>query len=132
MAGSMTFCRSFNVFGRNHARTVAPVDGESVAVVERLSRGEIFLDSRPHLNLAGIREQHAHDGALFGGLFDGEQGLARHPSVGDCLFIGLAFALSDESSAVCSFSLHLLVFVCIPFPYCFSMTLGTAFLEKVC
>ena len=67
-----------------------------MAVVERLSRGEIFLDSRPHLNLAGIREQHAHDGALFGGLFDGEQGLARHPSVGDCLFIGLAFALSDD------------------------------------
>ena len=56
----------------------------------------MLLDGRPHLYLSGIGEQHAEDGALLGGLLNREERLARYPSVGDGLVVGLAFALADD------------------------------------
>ena len=47
-------------------------------------------------NLPGIGEQHTDDCSALGSLLDGEERLARYPSVGHRLVESLALALSDN------------------------------------
>ena len=85
-----------NVGRRNHTRAVAPVDGEAVGEVEGLAGGEVRFDGRPKLHLCSVGEEHADDGSFLSGFFEREESLARHPSVSDGFFVGLALTLSDD------------------------------------
>ena len=39
---------------------------------------------------------HAQDSALLGSLLNAEEGLARHPAVGNSLVVGLTLTLTDD------------------------------------
>lgn len=71
-----------NVLGGHHSGAVGPGDGESVAEVERFAGGEVLFDYGPLAEDGRVAEQAADDCASLAGLFDAEEGLAGHPSVG--------------------------------------------------
>ena len=85
-----------NILGRNHTRAVAPVDSETMTVVQRLARLQILLDCGPLLHLTSIGEQHAKDCTLLSSLLNREQRLARNPSVSHSLLVGLTLTLTDD------------------------------------
>ena len=85
-----------DILWRYDSSAVVPVNGEAMGVIQSLASGEVRFDARPHLNLSCIGKEHADDGTLLGSLFDGEERLSRHPSVGHGFLVGLAFTLSDN------------------------------------
>ena len=64
--------------------------------IQRLACSEVGLDFRPQLHLRGIGKQHAYDCTLLGSFLDGEQRLARHPSVGHSLVVCFALTLAYD------------------------------------
>jgi hypothetical protein len=72
-----------HVGGRNHAGLILIDDGEAVREIDGVALLEVLLDRGPDGLLRGVRHQHLNDGALLGRFLDFEQGLARHPAVGD-------------------------------------------------
>ena len=73
---------------------------EAVREVERLAGRDVLLDRLPDDGLRGVGREHHDHVALRGGLFDGEERLARHPAVLDRALparIGLrGLALADD------------------------------------
>ena len=101
--GTQTCSRTFgsnhnhvNIAGRNYARTITPIDGKSMWIVQGLARGEIFLDSGPCLYLSCIWEEHTDDCTFFCSFFNREKSLPWHPSISYSLVIGFACTLTNN------------------------------------
>ena len=86
-----------DVFGRHDARAVRIGGAETVREIERLARGQVFLDRRPYGDLGGVGEQILDNRRALARLLDLEQRLARDPAVGyglvPCLGV---LALADD------------------------------------
>ena len=65
-----------------------------MTIIEGLTLCKILLKLRPNGNLTGIGKQHADDGSFLGSLLYGEQSLARYPSIGNSLVVGLTLTLA--------------------------------------
>src|SRR5262249_43810734 len=70
-----------DVLGRHHAGLVAEDNAEAVREVQGLTGGQVRLEGRPLLLLAGVGEQVLHDGAAPRRLLQREQRLAGNPAV---------------------------------------------------
>ena len=64
--------------------------------IESLAGGEVLLECGPYAHHGCIGKQAHDDGTLVGCFFNGEERLARNPSVGLCLLEGLALTLADD------------------------------------
>ena len=83
-----------NIFRRHHARTVTPVNSETMREIQGLARSQIWLDGRPQLHLSCIGKQHANYRTLFGSFLKRKQSLSRHPAVSHSLVVCLTLTLA--------------------------------------
>ena len=85
-----------DVLWRNNTRTILPVDGETMGIVQCLTSSKMFLDCWPNCNLTSVRKQHTDNCTLLYGLFNREQCLTRHPTVGLSLLVAAALTLTND------------------------------------
>ncbi len=85
-----------DILGGDDAGLFVKGDAEAMGEVEGFAGGKVFLYRRPELDLGGVAEEVADDGAFFERFFDLEEGFAGHEAIAYCFIPGLGvFPLTD-------------------------------------